>query len=124
MWGTWLHMLGYICSGVCFSIITLVNVFLCVFVPQDLPHEDECKEEEDLDNQQVCNQESHSSLDQQDPDSQQTKEEEEEICTSLEGEQLVLKHEGKGILVWAREDQDGVSDTNWKPEINLHRTGM
>lgn len=117
-------MLGYICSGGCFAIITLVNVFLCVFVPQDLPDEDECKEEEDMDNQQVCNQESHSNLDQQDPDSQQTKEEEEEICTSLEGEQLVLKHEGKGILVWAREDQDRLSDTNWKPEINSHRIGM
>ncbi|XP_044233296.1 zinc finger protein 2 homolog isoform X6 [Thunnus albacares] len=53
-----------------------------------------CKEEGVLADQQLCNQERNSSLDQEDPEPPQIKEEqEEELCTSLEGEQLVLKQE-------------------------------
>ncbi|XP_067471501.1 zinc finger protein 664-like [Thunnus thynnus] len=47
--------------------------------------------EEVLADQQLCNQERNFSLDQEDPEPPQIKEEQEELCTSLEGEQLVLK---------------------------------
>ncbi|XP_050928022.1 putative mediator of RNA polymerase II transcription subunit 26 [Lates calcarifer] len=59
----------------------------------DLPQQHVCKEEEVLTDQQLCNQERNSSLDQEDPEPLQIKEEQEEICSSQEGEQLVLKQE-------------------------------
>ncbi|XP_030607829.1 zinc finger protein OZF-like [Archocentrus centrarchus] len=90
----------------------------------DLPHQDECKEEEDLDVQQVCNQERNSSLDQEDSEPPQTREQLEELCNSQEEEQLALKQEGEGIIVWTEEGQCRLSDVTWKPEINLHRVEL
>ncbi|KAM7415831.1 hypothetical protein PAMA_018065 [Pampus argenteus] len=55
----------------------------------ELPQQHVCKEEEVLTDQQVCNQEMNS--EEQEP--AQIKEEQEELCNSLEGEQLVLKQE-------------------------------
>ncbi|XP_074495277.1 uncharacterized protein LOC141769772 [Sebastes fasciatus] len=57
----------------------------------ELPQQHVCKEEEVLADQQLCIQERNSSLDQEDPEPPQIKEEQEELCTSQEGEQLVLK---------------------------------
>ncbi|XP_030607803.1 zinc finger protein 184-like isoform X2 [Archocentrus centrarchus] len=79
-----------------------------------------CEEEEGLDDQQVCNQERNSSLDQEDSDSSQIKEEREELWTSPEGEQLVVKQEAEGIIVWTGEERLRLLDTIWKPEIKLH----
>ncbi|XP_056247546.1 zinc finger protein 397-like [Seriola aureovittata] len=59
----------------------------------ELPQQHVCKEEEVFTDQQLCDQERNSSLDQEDPEPPQIKEEEEELCTSQEGEQLVLKQE-------------------------------
>uniref|UniRef100_A0A671WRI8 C2H2-type domain-containing protein n=1 Tax=Sparus aurata TaxID=8175 RepID=A0A671WRI8_SPAAU len=59
----------------------------------ELPQQHVCKEEEVLTDQQLCNQERNSSLDQEDPEPPEIKEEQEELCTSQEGEQLVLKVE-------------------------------
>ncbi|XP_030607868.1 uncharacterized protein LOC115795883 [Archocentrus centrarchus] len=78
------------------------------------------KEEEGLDDQEVCNQERNSSLDQEDSEPPQIKEEQEELCTSHEGEQLVLKQETEGIIVWTREDCLKLLDTIWKSEIKPH----
>ncbi|XP_063325682.1 uncharacterized protein LOC134624608 isoform X2 [Pelmatolapia mariae] len=69
----------------------------------DLPQQHDCEEEEGLDEQQVCNQERNSNLDQEDPEPPQIKEEQEELCSSQEGEQL------------------GLMETIWKPVIKLHR---
>ncbi|XP_026016432.1 zinc finger and SCAN domain-containing protein 12-like isoform X2 [Astatotilapia calliptera] len=55
------------------------------------------EEEEGLDEQQVCNQERNSSLDQEDPEPPQIKEEQEELCSSQEGEQLGLKQEADAL---------------------------
>ncbi|CAI5678171.1 unnamed protein product [Oreochromis niloticus] len=77
----------------------------------------DCKENEDLDDPQVCSQERNSSLDQQDKDPPQTKEEQEEISTNQEEEQLALKQETKGIIVWTGQ-QLGIM---WNPEVKLHR---
>ncbi|XP_034398226.1 zinc finger and SCAN domain-containing protein 31-like [Cyclopterus lumpus] len=58
-----------------------------------------CKEEEVLCEQQLCIQERSSSLDQEDPEPPQIKEEQEELCTSQEGEQLELKQETETFML-------------------------
>ncbi|KAM6945268.1 uncharacterized protein PEZ65_002906 [Lycodopsis pacificus] len=65
----------------------------------ELPQQHVCKEEEVLSDQQLCIQERNSSLDQEDPDPPQIKEEQEEPCTSQEGEQLELKQETETFIV-------------------------
>ncbi|XP_006794145.1 zinc finger protein 3-like [Neolamprologus brichardi] len=87
----------------------------------DLPKQHDCKEEEDLDEQQVCNQERNSSLDQEDPETPQIKEEKEELGNSQKGEQLGLKQEAEGIIVWTDKKQLRLLETIWKPVIKLHR---
>ncbi|XP_030607365.1 golgin subfamily A member 6-like protein 22 [Archocentrus centrarchus] len=70
----------------------------------DLPqHHDveEEEEEEDLPEQQLWNQERISSLDQEEPEPPQIKEEEEKLCSSLEGEQLALKEETDTFMLTA-----------------------
>ncbi|XP_030263869.1 zinc finger protein 721-like [Sparus aurata] len=73
----------------------------------ELPQQHVCKEEEVLAEQQLLNQERNSSLDQEDPEPPQIKEEQEELCTSQEGEQLVLKQETDAFMLTpADEDSD------------------
>ena len=62
-------------------------------VPAEVPQQNICTEEEVLADQQFGNHETSSSLDQEDPEPPQIKEEQEELCTSQEGEQLVVKLE-------------------------------
>ncbi|CAB1454358.1 unnamed protein product [Pleuronectes platessa] len=58
------------------------------------PPQHVCKEKEVvLTEQQLCGQERSSSLDQTDPELPQIKEEQDELCSSQEGEKLVLKQE-------------------------------
>ena len=78
---------------------------LCV--PPELPQQHVCKEEEVLADQQLRNQERNSSLDQEDPEPPEIKEEQEELCTSREGEQLVLKVETDTVMLTpAYEESD------------------
>ncbi|XP_036972670.1 zinc finger protein 37A-like [Acanthopagrus latus] len=73
----------------------------------ELPQQHVCKEEEVLADQQLCNQERNSSLDQEDPEPPEIKEEQEELCTSREGEQLVLKVETETVMLTpAYEESD------------------
>ncbi|XP_038560118.1 zinc finger protein 37 homolog [Micropterus salmoides] len=58
----------------------------------ELPQQHVCTEEV-LADQQLCVEERNSSLDQEDPEPPHIKEEQEEPCSSQEGEQHVLKHE-------------------------------
>ncbi|KAM7019122.1 uncharacterized protein LKV04_009763 [Tautogolabrus adspersus] len=64
----------------------------------ELPQQHVCKEEQVLSDQQLCNQERNSSLDQEDPEPPQIKEEQEEIGASQEREQLDLKQEAETFL--------------------------
>ncbi|XP_044185326.1 zinc finger protein OZF-like [Thunnus albacares] len=63
----------------------------------ELPQQHAYKEGEVLTDQQICNQDRNSSLDQEDPEPPQIKEEQEELCTSLEEEQL-LKQETETFM--------------------------
>ncbi|XP_062272960.1 zinc finger protein 37-like [Scomber scombrus] len=64
----------------------------------ELPQQHVCKEEEVLADEQLCNQERNSSLNQEDPEPPQIKEEKEELYTNLEIEQLVLKQETETFM--------------------------
>ncbi|XP_008273902.1 uncharacterized protein LOC103352961 isoform X4 [Stegastes partitus] len=59
----------------------------------DLPQPFVCKEEEVLAEQKVFNQERNSNVDQEDPEPPQIKEEQEELCDSLDKQQLVQNQE-------------------------------
>ncbi|XP_041792340.1 zinc finger protein 436-like [Chelmon rostratus] len=73
----------------------------------ELPQQHVSREEEVLSDQQLCNQDRDSSLDQEEPEPPQIKEEQEELYTSQEGEQLVLKQEtGAFMLTSAYEESD------------------
>ncbi|XP_033476391.2 uncharacterized protein LOC117253137 [Epinephelus lanceolatus] len=76
----------------------------------ELPQQHVCKEEEVLSEQQLCIQERNSSVDQEDPEPPQIKEE-EELCTSQEGEQLELMQEtDASMLIPTHEERDHSED--------------
>ncbi|XP_053182003.1 gastrula zinc finger protein XlCGF57.1-like [Scomber japonicus] len=76
----------------------------------ELPQQHVCRKE-NLTDKQLCNQERNSSLDQEDPEPPQIKEEQEELCTSLEGEQLVVKQETETFISSATcEESDNSED--------------
>ncbi|XP_030609248.1 zinc finger protein 260-like [Archocentrus centrarchus] len=85
----------------------------------DLPQQCDYEEEEGLDEQQDCYQKRNSSLNQKNPEPPQIKEEQEELCSSQEGEQLGLKQEAEGI--WTDGERLRLMENIWKPEIKLHR---
>ncbi|XP_005754296.1 zinc finger and SCAN domain-containing protein 12-like isoform X1 [Pundamilia nyererei] len=74
----------------------------------DLGQQHICKEEEEeeevLPEQQLWNQERSSSVEQEEPEAPQIKEEQEELCSSQEGEQLGLKEETDTFMVTAAEE--------------------
>ncbi|KAM9365962.1 uncharacterized protein KZ484_012087 [Pholidichthys leucotaenia] len=79
----------------------LLNMCCCSHIKIhriDFPHQPECKEEEVLTEQQLWNQERNSVLDQEEPEAPQVKEEQEELCISQEGEQLVVKLEADTFM--------------------------
>ncbi|XP_076732798.1 uncharacterized protein LOC143413494 isoform X1 [Maylandia zebra] len=80
----------------------------------DDPQQHVCKEEEEvLPEQQLWNQERSSSVDQEEPEPPQIKEEQEELCSSQEGEQLGLKEETDTFMVTAAEEGE-----HSEPEAN------
>ncbi|XP_059196802.1 uncharacterized protein LOC131977492 [Centropristis striata] len=87
----------------------------------DLPQQHVCKEEEGLPDQLLCNQErSSSSLDQEDPE---PPEEQEEVCTSQEGEQLVVKQETDAFMLTPTcEESDHSKDQTLNLSVNETRS--
>ncbi|XP_036953295.1 zinc finger protein 8-like isoform X2 [Acanthopagrus latus] len=65
----------------------------------ELQHQHIYKEEEVLADQQLCDQERNSSEDQEDPEPPQIKEEQKDLCTSQEREQLVVKQESDNFML-------------------------
>ncbi|XP_033946341.1 claspin-like isoform X1 [Pseudochaenichthys georgianus] len=96
----------------------------------ELPQQHVCNEDEDLTDQQLCSQERNSSLDQEDPEPPQIKEEQEELCTSQEEEQLGLKQETDVFMVTLTDEesvhssQTCAKESVGKPQIKLHRTEL
>ncbi|XP_063317023.1 zinc finger protein 500-like [Pelmatolapia mariae] len=96
----------------------------------DVPQQQVCEEEEEvLPEQQLCDQERSSSVDQEEPEPPQIKEEQEELCSSQEGEQLGLKeepevHHDPVQYEEEMERQRRLLDITWKPQIQLHRTDI
>uniref|UniRef100_A0A8C9ZEP2 C2H2-type domain-containing protein n=1 Tax=Sander lucioperca TaxID=283035 RepID=A0A8C9ZEP2_SANLU len=85
----------------------------------ELPQQHVCKEEVVLSDQQLCIQERNSSLDQEDPEPPQIKEEQEELCTSQEGEQLVLKQETDTFMLtptYEESDHSEGQTLNFNPD--------
>ncbi|XP_039469980.1 uncharacterized protein LOC116315588 isoform X3 [Oreochromis aureus] len=72
----------------------------------DVPQQHVCKEEEVVADQQLWNQETSPNLDQGEPEPPQIKEEQEQLSSSQEGEQLVLKEEIHAFMVTAAEEKD------------------
>ncbi|XP_063317292.1 golgin subfamily A member 6-like protein 24 isoform X2 [Pelmatolapia mariae] len=94
----------------------------------DVPQQHIC-EEEVLPEQQLWNQERSSSVEQEEPEPPQIKEEQEELCSSQEGEQLGLKeepevHHDPVQYEEEMERQRRLLDITWKPQIQLHRTDL
>ena len=87
---------------------------MCFSFSPDLPEQLDCKEEEVLADQSLCSQEKNPSLDQEEPELPQIKEEQEELCTSQEGEQLALKEETDTFMVTVNFDESDHSE----PEQN------
>ncbi|XP_033973923.1 zinc finger protein 699-like [Trematomus bernacchii] len=71
----------------------------------ELPQQHVCNEDEVLTDQQLYSQERNSSLDQEDPEPPQIKEEQEELCTSQEEEQLELKQETDVFMVTLTDEE-------------------
>ncbi|XP_030606930.1 zinc finger protein 570-like [Archocentrus centrarchus] len=99
----------------------------------ELPQHYICQEKEVLTEQQLCNQEGSSSLDQEEPEPPQIKEEREELCTIEEGEQLVLKEESGtksketlDVINKSVQDEEEIDyqrkllDVTWEAEIKVH----
>ncbi|XP_036953014.1 zinc finger protein 135-like [Acanthopagrus latus] len=84
----------------------------------ELPQQHVCKEEELL-----SDQERNSSLHQEDPEPPQIKEEQEEICTSQEGEQLVLDQEtDSDQKVGVNGDFGSTTDAETKLQVEHHES--
>ncbi|KAM9365951.1 uncharacterized protein KZ484_012068 [Pholidichthys leucotaenia] len=82
----------------------------------DAPQLYDCKEEEVLTVQQLCNQERNSSLDQEEQDAAQVKEEEEELCSNQEEEDFGLKQETDTFMVTPADEDNDKSETEANSE--------
>ncbi|XP_074495254.1 uncharacterized protein LOC141769757 isoform X1 [Sebastes fasciatus] len=76
----------------------------------ELPLQYIFQDEEVLADQQLCIQERNSSLDQEDPEPPQIKEEQEELCTSQEGEQLEVKQETETFMLTPTDEESDHSE--------------
>ncbi|XP_008294021.1 zinc finger protein 37-like isoform X1 [Stegastes partitus] len=83
----------------------------------DFPHQRVCNKWDVSADKQLCNQDSNSSLNQEDPEPPQIKEGQEELCSSQEGEQFVLRLEASGESDNSETEPD--SDQFREPESSV-----
>ncbi|XP_013122191.1 uncharacterized protein LOC102080068 isoform X6 [Oreochromis niloticus] len=81
-----------------------------------------CEEEESLNDPEVYKQEGNFGLNEDGPELPQIKEEQEEVCTSQDVVQVVVKQESEEIFVWTGKEQFRVLDNIWEREKDLHCT--
>ncbi|XP_034721380.1 zinc finger and SCAN domain-containing protein 2-like [Etheostoma cragini] len=101
------------------GLLDVADPLSCVVVPPELPQQHVCKEEEVLSDQHLWIQERNSSLDQEDPEPPQIKEDQEDLCTSPEGEQLVLKMETETFMLTPTSEERDHSEgqtLNFSPD--------
>ncbi|XP_068422857.1 zinc finger protein 853-like [Clinocottus analis] len=105
----------------------LDNVWKPMLRETEFQQQNVCKVQEVLCEQQLCIQERSASLDQADPDPPQIKEEQEELCTSQEGEQLQLMSSmaiyensdpGEGQSLYLNPD-DRLNAAEKQSEVNI-----
>ncbi|KAL3989139.1 hypothetical protein ACER0C_013457 [Sarotherodon galilaeus] len=89
----------------------------------DVPQQPVC-EEEVLSEQQLWNQERSSSVDQEEPEFPQIKEEQEELCSSQEGEQLGLKEETDTFMVTVAEEGEHSEPQAGRKQLLAHNCGV
>ncbi|XP_034092654.1 uncharacterized protein LOC117560013 isoform X1 [Gymnodraco acuticeps] len=113
------------------KLLDIVRQHEIQLLTRELPQQHVCIEDEVLTvltDQQLCSQERNSSLDQEDPEPPQIKEEQEELCTRQEEEQLELKQETDVFMVTLTDEesvhsgQTCAKESVDKPQIKLHRT--
>ncbi|XP_038590113.1 golgin subfamily A member 6-like protein 6 isoform X10 [Micropterus salmoides] len=86
----------------------------------ELPQQHVCMEEEVLADQQLWIQERIPGLDQEDPQPPQVKEEQEELCTSQEGEQLVVKQETDTFMLTYEESDHSEAELKSDHQLLSH----
>ncbi|KAM9364229.1 uncharacterized protein KZ484_010504 isoform 4-T4 [Pholidichthys leucotaenia] len=87
----------------------------------DFPRQRDCREEEVLPDQQLWNQERNSVLDQQKPEPPPIKQEQEELCTSQEGELMVVKVEADAFIETSVYEENEHSEAEPNSEQALSR---
>ncbi|KAM9364228.1 uncharacterized protein KZ484_010504 isoform 3-T3 [Pholidichthys leucotaenia] len=87
----------------------------------DYPRQRDCREEEVLPDQQLWNQERNSVLDQQKPEPPPIKQEQEELCTSQEGELMVVKVEADAFMETSVYEENEHSEAEPNNEQALSR---
>uniref|UniRef100_UPI0037E9B96C zinc finger protein 850-like n=1 Tax=Semicossyphus pulcher TaxID=241346 RepID=UPI0037E9B96C len=93
----------------------------------ELPQQHVCREEEVLADQQLCTQTRNFSLDQDEPEPPEVKEEQEELCTSQEGEHLVLKQETDSFMLissYEESDQSENQTLDFNHELSQNEAEM
>ncbi|XP_068579542.1 uncharacterized protein [Cebidichthys violaceus] len=89
----------------------------------ELPQQHVCEEDEHLsDQQQLFVQERNSSLDQEDPEPPQIEEQQDELWTSEEGDQLVLKQETDVFMLITTSEESETSEDQTRPNFSIDET--
>uniref|UniRef100_A0A3Q1FPA2 C2H2-type domain-containing protein n=1 Tax=Acanthochromis polyacanthus TaxID=80966 RepID=A0A3Q1FPA2_9TELE len=92
------------------SSASLLHFVLFLSLPAAPVLQQHVKEENVLADQNLCNQGRNSSLDQEEPEPPQMKEEQEELCTSQLGKQIVLKQETDTFLLTSTDKDSDHSE--------------
>ncbi|XP_041654525.1 transcription factor TBF1-like [Cheilinus undulatus] len=85
----------------------------------DVPKKNVTKDEEVVTDQQLCNQERNFSLDQEEPEPPQMKEEQQELFSSQKGEQLKIKQETDTFMLTPAHEESNNSELQQQKECHL-----
>ncbi|XP_041667825.1 uncharacterized protein LOC121525757 isoform X3 [Cheilinus undulatus] len=85
----------------------------------DVPQQHECKDEEVVADQQPCDQERKFSLDQEEPEPPQIKEEQEELCSSQRGEEPIVKQETETVMLTPTNEENDQTEPEQQHEQQL-----